>query len=91
MVLASLSLVVEAMREGLGIGLLPLPHIARDLESGRLVAPFGMHTRQGGFLLSCSRQWAKRREVHQLVEWLRVEGIETNAVRTNPAPENRAV
>lgn len=80
LVLASMSLVVEALREGLGVGLMPLPHIANDLKSGRLVAPFGMHTRQGGYLLSCSRQWAGRREVEQLVEWLRAEGLETNAV-----------
>lgn len=79
MVLASMSLVVEALRDGMGVGLMPLPHIANDLKSGRLVAPFGMHLRQGGYLLSCSRQWAGRRETLRFVEWLKAEGVETNS------------
>lgn len=97
LVLASLGLVIEAARAGVGLAIVPVPHVASDLAAGRLVAPFGT-LRTGGYFLRCAASRANAPEIRRLLGWLEAEGERmlaalepgamTKAPRIAAAPRN---
>lgn len=63
---------LEAAVAGLGVAIAPQPLVSEDLESGRLVAPWGFVEAPGRWALCCRDQDADPR-IGPLAEWLRCD------------------
>ena len=61
---------LEAAVAGLGVAIAPQPLVSADIESGRLVAPWGFVEAPGRWVLGCRRNEADAR-ITLLAEWLR--------------------
>ncbi len=75
--LENLMLVIEAARAGMGVAMTPFPHVAEDLKSGRLIAPFGVLKRHGGHYFCCRAHDASLRPYRLVRELLVREGART--------------
>ncbi|MGH8025791.1 MAG: LysR family transcriptional regulator [Pseudoxanthomonas sp.] len=61
---------LEAAVAGLGVAIAPQPLVSEDIDSGRLVAPWGFVEAPGRWVLCCRRNEADAR-IGPLAEWLR--------------------
>ncbi|WP_417450017.1 LysR substrate-binding domain-containing protein [Kordiimonas sp.] len=65
------TMMIEAVRSGLGVAVLPLMYIARDLAAGRLVAPFGEAVKStNAYYLVYSETHAHTKKVQSFRDWL---------------------
>lgn len=68
------SMAVEAAVEGLGVAIGHDPLVARELESGRLVAPFDLRVPAPRRYAAITPQWSRNRpDVRDFIDWLRAE------------------
>lgn len=68
------TMMIEAVRAGLGVAVLPEMYIADDLESGRLVAPFGPPVKsRGGYYLAYPQSLMSAEKVTVFKNWLLAE------------------
>jgi DNA-binding transcriptional LysR family regulator len=85
--------VVQCAVDGAGIAIGKLPHLARHLRDGRLVAPLGdaWMSRLGAFHVVVARHAAERDFVRAFVDWLtqEVRADATGAARPPPAGRRR--
>lgn len=63
---------LEAAVAGLGVAIAPQPLVSQDIDSGRLMAPWGFVEAPGRWVLCCRRNEADAR-IALLAEWLRRE------------------
>ena len=63
---------LEAAVAGLGVAIAPQPLVSEDLDSGRLVAPWGFVEAPGRWVL-CARRSETDARIVRLAEWLRRE------------------
>lgn len=66
-------LALEAAAAGLGMALAERRVVAADLAAGRLIAPFGFVTVEGGFQVAIMERARRRRSVAVLLRWLEQE------------------
>ena len=71
--LEDLVLALASARSGNGITIAPKASIEDDLASGRLVAPFGFHTRPSGYHVCYRSKDPSERAIRRFVEWLASE------------------
>jgi DNA-binding transcriptional LysR family regulator len=65
------SMMIEAVCLGLGVAVLPTLYIARELASGRLVAPFGDPIESGrSYWLTFPPDSPRRQKVERFADWL---------------------
>lgn len=65
------TMMIEAVRSGLGVAVLPLMYVKSDIEKGRLLAPFGPAvTSQKGYYLACAEHLTDSPKVKVFREWL---------------------
>lgn len=68
--LADLVLALASARAGNGITIAPKASIEDDLASGRLIAPFGFHTRPAGYHVCYHARDTAARAIRRFVDWL---------------------
>jgi len=65
----------QAIEDGLGIGIGPLPMLQIDIDAGRLVAPLpDIGVRRTGYVALVQRHTDKATIVAAFVDWLAAEG-----------------
>lgn len=65
------TMMIEAVRSGLGVAVLPRMYIEADLAKGRLIAPFGPSvTSRKGYYLACADHLSSSYKVKAFKEWL---------------------
>jgi DNA-binding transcriptional LysR family regulator len=65
------TMMIEAVRSGLGVAVLPLMYVADDLATGRLIAPFGQPVRStGAYWLAYPNAHAGMKKVEAFRDWL---------------------
>lgn len=67
-------LAFEAARSGLGIATGPKVYARKDLETGRLIAPFGFVEKPVPYYLAWPRERSDDRRINSLKLWLKQEG-----------------
>lgn len=70
MMLDSVLMTIEAIRAGLGIGVIPTPLVDEELKNGALVAPFGVVHRTGGYYFCCRENDANSPKMLRIYRWL---------------------
>ena len=72
---------LQAIKDGLGIGIGPFPVLATDLAEGRLVAPFAAVTvPRPGYVALVPNDTDKTPTLAAFVDWLVAEGAETGSL-----------
>lgn len=80
------SMAVEAAVEGLGVAIGHDPLVARDLRSGRLVAPFDLRVpAPRGYAIILPSWSRKRRDVSDFVDWLQDEAARVMPANLTPS------
>lgn len=65
------TMMIEAVRSGLGVAVLPLMYVAGDLASGRLIAPFGQPVKsRNAYYLVYADSKAPMKKVQFFLDWL---------------------
>jgi len=65
------TMMIEAVRSGLGVAVLPVMYVDADIKKGRLLAPFGPAvTSQKGYYLACAEHLADNPKVMGFRDWL---------------------
>lgn len=65
------TMMIEAVRSGLGVAVLPLMFVEADIKEGRLLAPFGPSvTSRDGYYLACAEHLADSPKVTAFRDWL---------------------
>ncbi|WP_262690303.1 LysR substrate-binding domain-containing protein [Kordiimonas aestuarii] len=65
------TMMIEAVRSGLGVAVLPLMYVANDLAAGRLIAPFGQAIKStNAYYLVYAEARAVMKKVQNFRDWL---------------------
>jgi len=65
------TMMIEAVRSGLGVAVLPLMYVEADIKAGRILAPFGPSiTSRKGYYLICAEHLAESPKVAAFRDWL---------------------
>ncbi len=65
------TMMIEAVRSGLGVAVLPLMYVANDLASGQLIAPFGSPVKsRNAYYLVYGQDRAAMKKVQVFRDWL---------------------
>ena len=68
-----MALVLEAAANGLGVAVAERRLVEEELDDGRLIAPFGFHTVEGGLAVLATKQNRRRPEVAAFINWVAEE------------------
>lgn len=71
--LESLSLTIEAARNGLGFAMAPELLVRRDIKEGRLVAPFGFISGRKSFTACLNAKYSQHPAANTFLDWLRMQ------------------
>lgn len=72
-----LHMAIEAARLGLGLATAPKNYIRKDLEEGRLVAPFGFVEKPIPYYIAWPKRRSDDRRIRSLIAWLKQMGKES--------------
>jgi len=65
------TMLIAAVRSGLGVAVLPVMYVGADLEKGRMIAPFGPAvTSRRGYYLACAEHLAEAPKVKAFRDWI---------------------
>ena len=68
-------MMIEAACLGLGVAVVPSIYVDQDIDSGRLIAPFGKSLLSGrAYWLTYTELSAKKQKVIDFVSWLSTRG-----------------
>lgn len=69
-------LMIQAASCGLGVAIAPRMMVAEEIQSGRLIAPYGFEQGHNNIVLWIAPNLRSSRELQALVAWLRKEGAD---------------